>query len=278
MDKLRTMCKRLKNWLNPTDIYSSQRLVSLTLSFEGLFPFKIVGNASNRLLRISKFGYALAAFHMLFFLTTFILTIWRRESFVLFFFATEITRLGGHIQFVTSFVAMAIIYGSCIYSSKKIKITIDNIFKIDEKFKLLDVEINHDVGFKMNVYCVIGFMVVNLAFSFLSFVLLATAEKDKVPGFAVWTSFFVPPFIVSLIVIHFFCIACQIRQRFVYVNQVRRLWCIIMFSKFSVFLNVISSTSSRTRIENGTLFNNFFLFRICKFIEFLMHEFPEKRI
>lgn len=224
MDKLRTMCKRLKKWLNPTDIYSSQRLVSMTLSFEGLFPFKIVENASNRNLRVSKFGYALTAFHILFFLTSFILTMWRRESFVLFFFATEITRLGGHIQFVTSIMSMAIIYGSCIYSSKKIQIAMENIFKIDEKFKLLDVEVDHHVGFKLNVYCVVGFMIVNFAFSFLSFILLATAEEDKVPGFAVWTSYFVPPFIISLTVIHFFCSVFQIKQRFVHVTQVRRFW------------------------------------------------------
>lgn len=223
MGKLRNKCSELKSFLKPTDIYSSQRLVLIALILEGLFPFKIVGNTNNRELRVSKFGYALATIHILFFLTSFILTIWRYESFVLFFFATEITQYGGYLQIFTSIIAMITIYGSCIFSSNKIRIVMDKIFNIDGKMNLLEVEINHVIGFKMNVYCVIGFITINFTFSFLSFVLLATAGKDKVPGFAVWTSFFMPTFIASLIVIHFFCIIFQIRQRFACINQVINL-------------------------------------------------------
>ncbi len=211
----------MKKWLNPTDIYSSQRLVSMTLSFDGLFPFKIVaGETNGRTLKFSKFGLALAAFHILFFASSFTLTMWRQESFVVFFFPTEITRLGGYLQFGTSIVAMATIYGSCIYWSKKIQITLDNIARIDAKLKRLHVAIDYVVGFKLNVYCVIGFLVINFAFSTLSFILLATAEEGEMPGFAVWSSYFMPTFIVSIVVIHFFCTIWEIKQRFVYVNQV----------------------------------------------------------
>lgn len=218
MEKLRKKFRQLKAFLNPTDIYSSQRLVLLVLIFLGLFPFKIVGNGNKRLLRRSKIGYGLALFHVLSYLSSFILTIWRHESFVLFFFPTEITQFGGHLQFFTSIKVMIAIYASCLYSSNKIRIAMDKIHNIDRKFKLLDMDINHGVGFKLNIYCVSGFLAVNYAFSFLSFVLLATA--DEVPGFAVWTTYFVPPFIVTVIVFHFRCIGFQIRQRFIRVNQV----------------------------------------------------------
>lgn len=220
MDKLKAKCSRLKKCFNPTDIYSSQRPVLLTLFCKGLFPFKIAGNASNRTLRISKSGYALAAYHIVFFLVAFVVTLCRHESFALFFFPTDVTRLGGYLQFFTSIIAMATIYGSCIYSSKKLQILLANIFNIDKRFKLLNVEINHAVGFKLNIYCVIVFLIVNLSFTFLSYVLLASADEDKVPGFAVWTSYFVPPFIISLLVMHFFCIMFQMKYRFVHLNQV----------------------------------------------------------
>lgn len=224
MEKLRSKCNRLIEWFNPTDIYTSQRPISLALSFKGLFPFKIVENADDRTLRISKFGYALAAFHISAFMISFIISIWRHNSFVIFFFPTEISRFGGQLQFLTSIVVMVSIYGSCTYSAKKIRIVMDNILKIDEKLKLLGLGIDHNVGFKLNVYFVIGFLAVNFTFTFLSFVLIATAEDDdNMPGFAVWTSYFVPPFVVSLVVIYFLSIVYQIRQRFVHANQVSKM-------------------------------------------------------
>lgn len=232
MEKLRKKCEQLKTFLNPTDIYSSQRLVLIFLIFEGLFPFKIVGSPNNRVLRVSKIGYAVAVFHVIFYLTSFTITIWRYESFVLFFFPTEITRFGGHLQFFTSSKLMIVVYASCMYSANKIRVTMDNIHNIDGKLKLLDVEINHGVGFKMNIYSVIGLIIVNFTFSLMSFILLATA--DEVPGFAVWTSYFVPPLIVSIIVIHFFCIGFQIKQRFIGVNQVSKQIFIVQRTHFSV--------------------------------------------
>ncbi|XP_037033694.1 putative gustatory receptor 28b isoform X2 [Bradysia coprophila] len=225
MEKLKAKCKQLKKWAYPTDIYSSQRPLAMTLILEGLFPFKIVDSESKRALRFSKIGYVVAAFHIVFFTTCFILTIYRQESFVVFFFPTDLTRVGGYLQFITSIVAMAAIFGSCLYSAKKIQMTMDNIVRIDEKFRLLAVKVDYMIGFKLNVGCVISFLIVNFAFTFLSFILLATAEKDTVPGFAVWTSYFVPPFIISIVIIHFVCIAFQIKQRLSYANGILRNLC-----------------------------------------------------
>lgn len=194
----------------------------MTLIFEGLFPLKIVktDDDNGRTLRISKIGYAVAAFHVAFFSTCFILTIYRQQSFVVFFFPTDVTRLGGYLQFITSIVAMATIFGSCLYSANKIQMTMDNIVRIDEKLKMLDVKVNYMTGFKLNVGCVISFLMVNVFFTFLSFILLATAEKDAVPGFAVWTSYFMPAFIISIVIMHFVCIAYQIKQRWSHANEV----------------------------------------------------------
>lgn len=219
MEWLRAKCRRLKKWFNPTDIYSSQRVVSIMLSIEGLFPFKVVGNATRRTLIFSKIGYMFAAVHVLLFVVCFIITIWSQQSFVQFFFPTEITRLGGYFQFSLSSITMAVIYGSCIFAAKKIKSTFDNIDTVDDKLKLLYVTIDYAVGFKLNVACVICFLIVNIVYSISSYTLLATA--DNMPGFAIWTSNFVPPFVISLVIIHFYCVVFQITKRIFYVNQVR---------------------------------------------------------
>lgn len=215
MGKLRNF---FKNVFNPKDVYSTHRPMFSTCCFEGLFPFKL--NKEKTQLVTSRMGFSFTSFQLIFYFTSFFLTVFTNESFVVYFFQTQISVIGGYLQFLTSCVAVVLFYSVAIIHRHKIRMVFHSLYTVDERFNDLYQPINHKAVFRL---IVIGWTVLyslNLSFVLMSFLLLGT--KNKYPDFVVWWSFFFPYLISTLVVVKFVTVMEQILQRFRALTKVRR--------------------------------------------------------
>lgn len=214
MEKIK---KILKNAFNPKDIYSTHRPMLLTYCFEGLFPFKL--NKDKNQLDFSKIGFFWTLLQLTLYFACFLSTVFDNQSFVVYFFQTEISVIGGYLQFVTSCAAVVSLFSIAIIRRHKIRLVFQSLYNVDKRFKDLDQEIDHKAVFYL---ILIGWMMLyslNLIFVLLSLFLLGT--KNKYPDFVVWWSFFFPYLIVTLVVVKFITVMSQISQRFRALTKVR---------------------------------------------------------
>lgn len=214
MEKLK---KIFKNAFNPKDVYSAHRPMLWTYCFEGLFPFKL--NRDKTELDFSKIGFSMTLLQLTLYFASFLLTVFDNQSFVVYFFQTEISVVGGYLQFITSCAAVVSFYSIAIIRRHKIRLVFQSLYDVDKRFKDLYQDIDHKAVFHL---ILIGWTVlysVNLIFVLLSLLLLGT--KNKYPDFVVWWSFFFPYLILTLVGVKFITVMGQILQRFRALTKVR---------------------------------------------------------
>lgn len=215
--KMEKLKKKLKNVFNPKDVYSTHRPMLLTYCFEGLFPFRL--NKDRAELRFSKIGFSLTLIQLTLYFLAFFLTIFVKQSFVVYFFQTEIAVICGYLQFAISCVAVVSLYSVAIIRRHKIRLVFQSLYDVDKRFKDLHQEIDHKAAFRL---ILIGWMVLyslNLTFVLLSFLLLGS--EKRYPSIVVWYSFFFPYLILTLVVVKFVTVMKQIEQRFRALAKVR---------------------------------------------------------
>lgn len=217
LKKMEKLKKIFKNAFNPKDIYSSHRPMIHTYILDGLFPFKL--NKDKTQLVSSKMGISLTIIHLIFYFTCFLLTICDNQSFVVYFFQTEISVFGGYLQFATSCVAVVLLFSIAIIRRHKIRLVLKSLHAVDKRFKDLYEEIDHKAVFYLILIAMIVLYLLNLTFVLLSLLLLGT--KNKYPDFVVWWSFFFPYLILTLVVVKFVTVMSQIVQRFRALTKVR---------------------------------------------------------
>lgn len=214
----------MKNSITPTDLYSSQRLIICLLHYTGFLPLKMSGNGCNRRLKVSVVGYVFSFIYITFIMASFVILSMHLKGFIDYFYDTDILRIGGILQFLNTFIAMIVLYGSSVCWPKRICTCMEIIIKIDRKLKMLGADINYWKGLYLSIYLLIGFLTLNIALSISGFILLTTtiAEESDVelPLWAIWTTYCLPQLAVTIIVIHFTSVTFEIKQRFVGMNRV----------------------------------------------------------
>lgn len=202
---------------NPKDIYSSHRPMLFVYWGQGLFPYKL--NKVKTELISSKLGFSLTIFHLILYFICFFVTVFNNQSFVVYFFQTEISVIGGYLQFVTSFGAIVSLYSTAIFRRQKMRLVLDSLYAVDRRFKDLHQEIDHKAVFHLILIAWNVLVILNISFILLSVLLLRT--KETFPDFVVWWSFFLPYLIVTLVVVKFVTVMGQILQRFRGLAEVR---------------------------------------------------------
>lgn len=215
MEKLK---KIYKNAFNPKDIYSTHRPMLLTYCFEGLFPFQL--NKDKSQLDFSLIGFCMTLFQLILYFTSFYLTVFDNQSFVVYFFQTEISVIGGYLQFITSCIAIVLFYSVAIIRRHKIRLVFQSLNAVDKRFKDFNQEIDHKTVLRLILISWMVLYSLNLIFILLSLYLLGT--KNDYPDFVVWWSFFFPYLITTLVVVKFITVANQILQRFRALAKVRQ--------------------------------------------------------
>lgn len=213
MEKLKNF---FKNFFNPKDIYSTHLLMFWTCSFEGLFPLKL--NKDKTQLESSKIGFTFSFLQLFLYFVSFLLTVCYNQSFVVYFFQTDISVVGGYLQFLSSCVSMVLFYSVAIFRRHKIRMIFQSLYAVDKRFKDLYQAIDHKAVFNV---ILIGWTVLyslNLTFVLMSLLLLGT--KKDYPNFVVWWSFFFPYLILTVVVVSFLSVVRQILQRFRAVTKV----------------------------------------------------------
>lgn len=219
IEKMTKLKKLLKNAFNPKDIYSSHRPMFFTYCFEGLFPFKL--NKDKTQLESSKIGFSLTILQLTLYFASLILTIFNNQSFVVYFFQTQISVVGGYIQYITSSASVVLLYSIAIIRRHKIRLVFQSLYAVDQRFKDLCQEINHKAVFHLILFGWVVLYSLNLTFVLLSLLLLGT--KETYPNFVVWWSFFFPYLILTMVVVKFICVLGQILQRFRALSKVRQM-------------------------------------------------------
>lgn len=220
------MLNELRNFLTPTDVYTSQRLMLCLLTSTGFLPLQISGNKYNRRLKVSVIGYIMSLIFIAFNTVSFVISIANGKSTIEFFYKTKVSRFGGLLQFFNTTVVIIMLYGSSLCFSNKIRRCMKNIVVIDRKLNLIGVEISHWKGFCFSIYLIIGFLTINFAVSLTFFFLVRegvfkTDPNNNLPLWAIFITHYLPAVTVTLIVIYFACVAFEIKQRFKVMNMVR---------------------------------------------------------
>lgn len=217
MDKLKNTFKNIQNVFNPKDIYSSHRPMLIAYRVEGLFPFKL--NEDKSQLLSSKMGFSFSIFQFTMYFVCFFTTIFDNHSFVVYFFQTEISVIGGYLQFFNSCVAVVIFYMVSIVYRHKMRFILENLYRLDKRFEDLYQEIDHKATFYLGLVGCTILVTVNSTFILLSFLLLGSSESC--PDFVVWISFFFPYILLTLVVVKFVTVLGHIQKRFKGLAEVR---------------------------------------------------------
>lgn len=213
--------KKLKKWLAeakaifyPKCVYGSLFPLVFSLKWSGLLPYKVV----DQNFISSKTGYVVASINQLAFAYAFVLTIMKNTSFIECFFKTDISKVGNQLHFVVSIASMIIIYASCLLQKKQIKNIFDRLYRIDSKLNQLSFHLDYRRGFRYNFIALIFLWTFYYSFTLGSIALILSSNKK----FQVhsWVSYFLPNFMVNLIVFMFVCVLKQIRSRYGGCNQV----------------------------------------------------------
>lgn len=215
MDKLRKCWKKMgKDILNPKSVYGSHFPLIFSLCCSGLVPYKVVGLNLKR----SKWCYLIGGVNQILFAFAFVQTIMKNTSFIECFFQSDISKVGNSIHFVVSFVSMIIIYASCFCQRMKVKKVFDRLFQIDLKLKILSFQQNYRQRFRYN--CAALIVVWSVFYLLLIFGISMVYSSKKKFSLHSWVSYFLPNFMVNIIIFMFKCVLKQIRISFDGCNQV----------------------------------------------------------
>ncbi|XP_037033696.1 putative gustatory receptor 28b isoform X4 [Bradysia coprophila] len=193
----------------------------VTYRFEGLFPFQFNNDEAH--LKTSKIGMSFTLIQLSLYFTSFFHTIFNDQSFVVYFFQTEISTFGGYLQFAVSCASMVTLYTISIVRRHKIRLVFENLYEVDKRFAELHQGINHKTVFRLILIGCTMLYSVNLIFVLLSLMLLST--RNEYPNFLVWWSFFFPYLILTLVVVKFITVVGQLLQRFRAVTGILRNLC-----------------------------------------------------
>lgn len=225
MDKLRKKCfNKTKAIIQPKNVYGSAFPLIFSLCCSGLVPYKVI----RQNLESSKFCYFIAGINMVLFAFSFVVTIMNNTSFIECFFKTDISKVGNNINFAVSFLSMMIIYISCFVQRKQIKNVFDRLYEIDFQLKEFSFEVNHCRGFRYNCIALIVLWTVYYSFTIGSITMVLASKKTF--HLTSWTSYFLPNFMLNLIVFMFVCVLKQIKNRYDGCNQVRN----VLFCKYFI--------------------------------------------
>lgn len=194
----------------------------MACSLTGIIPFNLVGSAGNERFEVTYFGLINAFITMTIFVICLLITVIRAENFVSYFFKTDISQLTSMIQMFISLVAMAVVWPSCFWKKLKLISLFRVLTHIDVKLAAIGQPPEYDriVGYALK--CIAG----NCAFYSIyivgSYLLQVCLERQA--NLNSWITYFLPHLVLSFVVLKFMCIMWQIRRRFYYLNQVRKLF------------------------------------------------------
>ncbi len=216
---------RWRNFLEPTDIYTSQRIMLNLLYFVGFFPFQINESKINNRLRVSMTGYVFSVVLLSIYIGCFVTTLTFAEDANKAYQYELLGQFARAVKFLNMIVVMTSVYGSCVCMSKSISNCMRHIVHIDRKLNLIGSEIDYWKGFYFSI-ALTCFIFINFVLSLIvaawQYDLLI--EKFNFVAWKLWITFVanhIPLVIVSLIQCYFACIAFEIRKRFEAINRVR---------------------------------------------------------
>lgn len=219
MDGLRKRYQQVQTILHkishPINVYGTQFPLIFALCCSGLVPYKVV----KQKLKNSKFCYLVAGINLTLFAYSFVQTVVKNTSFIQSFFKSDTSKFGNTLYSFVSFVSMIIIYSSCFVHRKQMKNIFDHLFIIDLKLKKISFEISHRQGFRYNVFALIILWVVYYSFTIACISLVLVSNKTVF--LHSWTSYFLPNFMLCLVVFMFVCVLKQIQNRYNGCNQVK---------------------------------------------------------
>lgn len=219
MEKLKTFLRTIKELCNPTDVFVAQRPLFLMSFLVGILPMNLAGREGKRRLEVTVFGFIITGLYGLMFAVCYIMTLIRHDSFIGYFFQSDIANIGNTLTLITAFMTLAITFVCCIVRRFKLIAVYNMLAKIDGKLKDLGVEIDYKSTLKFVSVAVLTFIFTYGFYLGGSFWLLETS--NVFPNFSVWMTFFLPHAMTSMVAIMFMCIVKQIRHRIRCLNVVR---------------------------------------------------------
>lgn len=202
---------------NPKDIYASQRPLIVACYFAALCPFKVVGPVGNRHMEVCFAGVLNTITHLCLFCICYFFQIRKLQSFIGYFFNTEISRFAHSIQSITLFVGVLVTVSMSFLKRDKFKNVFHLLSKIDRKLISLGAKVDYKAICRFILAILVLKWCIYTIFLGASYYLLRLSKT--LPDFSDWILLFSPYVYITTTKIKFIFIVRQIKNRFHYINH-----------------------------------------------------------
>ncbi|XP_037039145.1 putative gustatory receptor 28a [Bradysia coprophila] len=151
---------QLKNYLKPTDIYTSQRLMLCLMKVAGFLPLQITEDRNGRRLQVSAMGYTLSILMCTFNVVCFIAigTNGRATTLSYLFDRPRLSQIGTSVKMLSIIIMVPLLYGSSLRTAKKMTTSMQYISNIDKRLHLIGIDVDYWKEFYHSFF-VIAFIV-----------------------------------------------------------------------------------------------------------------------
>uniref|UniRef100_A0A1A9WEQ2 Gustatory receptor n=1 Tax=Glossina brevipalpis TaxID=37001 RepID=A0A1A9WEQ2_9MUSC len=209
-----------RDFIKPIDSYAAEQTLLWVTFLTGLTPIRISSPDHNgeRIIYISRIGYIISVFQVIFFLYSFIHSFLLDESIVGYFFKTEISQVGDVLQKFIGMSGMIILFGVSLYKSNDLIELYHVVAKIDNKF--LDVGVEFNYRFIMKFRHSKLMFIISICTIYVSGSFWMLFHNNVWPTFQAIVAFFVPHIFLLSVVILNVAFIMRFTQHYDLINKV----------------------------------------------------------
>ena len=227
------MRKQLKEMAKVKTICGSLRPMIFVCNLFGLIPFNL--DKSSNQYKVTPCGILAVVLNVTMFSVCYGLSVTSMKNYITCYLDTRISQISS-VSFLSIYtVAMIIIYSSVLFKHKLLMKTINKMYLVDVKFKLINAEVSYSKLLLRSVKLIIGNKMKFIIY-ICSNVLFQVYTKHE-QAVATFISYFYPHLILSVIVVKYLSVMDNICQRIQQLNKVN-------FDKINALKNTFLSHSS----------------------------------
>lgn len=212
------MKKFIKKLLYPSDLYESLRPLVFMLFVDGIPPYKLNSSANaNRSKRVIL-GRIIGSIYLAMFCVSYALTIGNLNIFTSFFMDYKLAQVVDTVLITSTLFAMFLVYLSAFVKKHHFCDIVKILVDVDTRLIKFGVNLNH----RKSVLALMKFSAVTAVVYFFyvigSYQLLSMFNHRAY--LYTWISYFMPHYILALILFKYLTITKIIRHRFATLNKV----------------------------------------------------------
>ena len=212
----------IKNFTNPKDLYEAQSILFKFSFILGITPFQVFNTGPpilRNVLKCTLFGYMNATIHIIVFAICYVISLMNNRSIPGYLFKADIGTLGNNLQLANGLVLAIMTFIYMVIKRDKLIKANYTLSLADDLMKEVGIEIDYKRTFWHILYILTAKIV--CYFTYMSILLGIFSCANVYPSFYTWMAFIMPHNMISMVLLLFVCITCQIKSRLICLNKVK---------------------------------------------------------